>query len=158
MSKLYRDPKLLDLYSICTRLREDERIQIEAFTGEPFDPEEIAKQHAMKTGAKWLMCNDQEIPVAAAGFDYIRKGVYQDWMIGTDEAWEGHWRAIHKHTRRCMDAMLAKHAHRLQCVSLASRIHAHDWYAVLGLAPEGTLRGYGANGEDFIMFAKGRPD
>jgi hypothetical protein len=58
-----------------------------------------------------------------------------------------------------MDFMLRETAHRLQCVSLASRIHAHRWYRPLGLRLEGTLAGYGVNGEDALMYSRLRtPD
>lgn len=157
MIQLYRNPKIVDFLNVCFKLRADEREQVEAFTGQPYDAESLAVQHACKTGPMWMLCDDDR-PLAIAGFDYIRPGVWQDWMLGTDEAWANYWRFIHKNTKRAMDKMLEQDAHRLQCVSLASRIHAHRWYAVLGLAPEGTLHGYGAKGEDFIMFAKGKPD
>jgi hypothetical protein len=92
-------------------------------------------------------------------FNQLRPGVWQDWMFSTPEAWSKHWRGVTKIARRVMDFMLQGEAHRLQCVSLASRIHAHRWYRPLGLEQEGTLRGYGVNGEDAIMFARLRvPD
>jgi len=152
---LYRSPKVCDFIEVCFNLRADEREQVQAYTGQPYDPEILAVQLAAKTGPAWMLCEDEH-PIGIAGFDFIRPGVWQDWMVGTDHAWEKHWRAMTRHTKRCMDAILKQDAHRLQCVSLASRIHAHRWYAVIGLAPEGTLKGYGANGEDFIMFARTR--
>jgi len=93
-------------------------------------------------------------PILVAGFSELRPGVYQDWALTTPEAWTTHWRSVTKMARRVMDEMLRRGAHRLQCVSLASRIHAHRWYRPLGLELEGTLRSYGANGEDALMFSR----
>lgn len=152
--EVFKRPTLSDILLICDRLPEDEREQWEAFTGHPFDRDTMALSIASKSGPSWVLCLDGQ-PLCAAGYDYVRPGVWQDWMINTPEAFGRHWRTTTKHVKRGMDAMLDQtDAHRLQCVSLASRIHAHRWYAVLGLAPEGTLRAYGANGEDAIMFAR----
>lgn len=152
--EVFKKPTLSDILLICDRLPEDEREQWEAFTGQTFDRDTMALQIASKSGPSWVLCGDGNL-ICAAGYDYVRPGVWQDWMINTPEAFGQHWRSTTKHVRRGMDAMLDQtDAHRLQCISLASRIHAHRWYAVLGLAPEGTLRAYGANGEDAIMFAR----
>lgn len=152
--EVFKKPTLSDILLICDRLPEDEREQYEAFTGQRFDRDTMALLIASKSGPSWVLCGDGH-PICAAGFDYIRPGVWQDWMVNTPEAFGQHWRTTTKHVRRGMDAMLDQtDAHRLQCISLASRIHAHRWYAVLGLAPEGTLSAYGANGENAIMFAR----
>lgn len=152
--ELFKKPSLSDLLLICDRLPEDERQQYEAFTGQVYSRDEHALQLACKSGPSWVLTLDGQ-PLCAAGFDYIRPGVWQDWMVNTPEAFNPNWRTTTKHVRRVMDAMLDQtDTHRLQCVSLASRTAAHRWYAVLGLAPEGTLRAYGANGEDAIMFSR----
>lgn len=151
---LYRDPTLIDLLDVCHRLPEDEREQIEAFTGAKFDPQALAAQYHLIGGPKWLL-NDGAQTTAVAGFTMLRPGVWQDWMFSTPEAWDAaHWRSTSKYVRRVMDAMLKTEAHRLQCVSLASRIHAHKWYSVLGLQYEARLQAYGANGEDAFMFSR----
>lgn len=156
---IYRSPSIVDILQVCWKLRADEREQVEAYTGQPYDPEALAVQLACKIGPAWYMREDESGEVLAlAGFDEIRPGVYQDWMCGTDAAWERYGKKLTRATLKAMNAMLDGDVHRLQCVSLASRIQAHEWYAVLGLAPEGTLKGYGANGEDFIMFARGKPE
>jgi hypothetical protein len=161
---IYRNPKIVDILPVCFNLRADEREQIEASTGQPYDPETFAVMIANKIGPAWYMREDETgAVIALAGFDEIRPGVWQDWMCGTDLAWDKYGRQLTRATIKAMNEMLkgdglTSVAHRLQCVSLASRIHAHEWYAVLGLAPEGTLKGYGAHGEDFIMFARGKQE
>lgn len=155
---LYRDPTLIDLLDVCHRLPEDEREQIEAFSGEKYDAQRYAAAYHLRPGPKWLL-HDGERTVAVAGFDMVRPGVWQDWMFSTPEAWSSaNWRSTTKYVRRVMDAMLKTEAHRLQCVSLASRIQAHRWYRTLGLVYESTLEAYGAGGENALMFKRLRPD
>jgi hypothetical protein len=81
--------------------------------------------------------------------------VWQDWMVSTPEAWNAtNWRGTTRYVRKAMNAMLQTDAHRLQCVSLRSRIRAHEWYRVLGLRQEGVLEAYGVDGQDALMFAR----
>lgn len=152
---LFQGAGLGDIFRVLVALQHDQVEQYEAFAGEKFHAETIASIYHLRPGPKWTLV-EGETPIGVAGFDLIRPGVWQDWMFTTERAWDPYWRCITKHTRRAMDAMLKTDAHRLQCVSLASRIHAHKWYRVLGLQLEGTLRGYGANGEDALMFARTR--
>lgn len=155
---LYSNPSLIDFLQVLSRLPADEIEQIEAFSGAPFNVEKVAALYSLREGPKWVLCADNR-PIAIAGFDMIRPGVWQDWMFSTPEAWTDHWRTVTKHVRRVMEVMLREDAHRLQCVSLASRTAAHKWYGVLKLEREGVLRDYGVNREDAIMFSRVRyPD
>lgn len=157
--ELLRNPTLFDFIEVCYQLPEDEREQYEAFTGAPYDANVVATQFFMKAGPKWVVTADDK-PIVIAGFDCIRPGVWQDWMFSTPAAWDKHWRAVTKKACVVMAGMLKKDAHRLQCISLASRIHAHRWYRVLGLVLEGELEGYGVNGENALIFKrmKAEPD
>lgn len=158
MLEIYRNPQLLDFIHVCHKLPADEIEQYEAFSGEGYRPDVVAAAYSLRPGPAWVIVADLA-PVVIAGFDLIRPGVWQDWLLSTPAAWDKHWRGVTKIARRVMDAMLQTEAHRLQCVSLASRIHAHRWYRPLGLKLEGTLHGYGVNGEDAYMFARLRdPD
>lgn len=47
----------------------------------------------------------------------------------------------------------AKGLRRAYCLSDAQHREAHIWLVWLGFQPEGRLRRYGANGEDFFVFA-----
>lgn len=151
--ELHRGTGLVELLRVCFKLPADEREQYEAFTGERFSAEELAARLFVSPGPKWTVMAGDE-PIMVAGFNEIRDGVWQDWAVTTPEAWTLHWRTVTKMGRRVMDEMLQSGAHRLQCVSLASRTQAHRWYRPLGLEQEGTLRGYGVNGEDAIMFSR----
>jgi hypothetical protein len=155
---LYKNPSVTEFLMVLSRLPEDEIEQYEAFTGETFNFERVASIYSLREGPSWVVVIDDR-PRVIAGFDQLRPGVWQDWMFSTTEVWTDYWRTVTKVARRVMDAMVDQGAHRLQCVSLASRIHAHRWYRPLGLQLEGTLRGFGVNGEDALMFARLRiPD
>jgi hypothetical protein len=151
--RVYSNPTLADFYMVCHKLPEDEIEQAEAFTGRAFDPEAAAAAYYLRDCPKWVIAADDG-PIVIGGFEMLRPGVWQDWLFSTPAAWDQHWRSVTKMCKRAMDAMLRTDAHRLQCVSLASRIHAHRWYRPLGLQLEGTLHGYGVNGEDALMFAR----
>lgn len=151
---LYEQPKLAEILSCCSRAPEDEREQLEVFNGEKYDADRIAIAFASRTGPSWVIYGNGE-PLLVAGFDYIRKGVWQDVMISTPAAWsKENWFAVSRIARRVMDKMMETEAHRLQCVSLRSRIQAHRWYRVLGLRQEGVLEAYGSAGEDALMFSR----
>ena len=152
--KLYTNPQLADFYMVCHALCEDEREQYRAFAGEDYDPATMAAAYFLRDCPKWVLVGESG-PLVIGGFDMIRPGVWQDWLFSTPEAWSPpYWRSVTKACRRVMDGMLNSQAHRLQCLSLASRTRAHEWYRPLGLRLEGTLREYGVNGEDALMFAR----
>lgn len=152
--KLYTNPTLVDILQVCVNMQPSEREQFEASYGEPYDPYRFSAEVALMVGPKWLMCVGDE-PIVVGGYQRLRPGVFQDWMVSTPKAWERPiWFGVTRHARRIMDAMLENGAHRLQCISLASRIEAHKWYSVLGFDSGVPLRGYGANGEDMLMFSR----
>ena len=148
---------LLDMLMVCSAIPKDEQDQFEAFAGMDYDYEFAAMHWYQTPGPKWTIVAYGR-PIVVAGFTALRPGVWQDWLFSTPLAWEGYWRSVTKFSKRVMDEMLQGGAHRLQCVSLASRIQAHKWYGALGLGLEGTLRGYGARGEDALMFSRLRVD
>jgi hypothetical protein len=153
---VYRGAELIDFLQVCSKLPADEIEQFEAFTGEPYNWQRAAALFSQRPGPSWVIVADGT-PIVVAGFDQIRPGVWQDWLLSTPAAWDKYWRSVTKISRRVMDEMLQQGAHRLQCVSLASRIHAHRWYRPLGLEREGLLRAYGVNGEDAVMYSRLRP-
>lgn len=155
---LYQKITLIDALKVCFDMPQDEREQYEAFSldGSKYDPEQAAVEFFARTGPKWTLCDGTD-PIAIAGFDYLRNGVWQDWMVSTPKAWDKqHWFHTTRQVRRVMDSMLGEVAHRLQCISLRSRIHAHEWYGVLGLRQEGVLEAYGVSGEDALLFSRVR--
>lgn len=153
---LFQKPGVCDLLPICFNLSKDERDQYTALTGQIYDPEIVAAGTALRPGPSWFV-TDGEKPLAAAGFTMIRPKVYDTWMLATPEVWMHHSKALTKYVDDVMAMMLdTGGAHRLQCVALADRLIAHKWYGRIGLAPEGTLRNYGCQGEDAILFSRVR--
>jgi hypothetical protein len=157
MIQVFTQPLLLDYIKVCINMPQDEREQLEAFTGQPYDVDGAAVGNFTVPGIKWVIKNDDE-PIAVGGFVPKRPGVWRDFMLTTPAAWE-HGFAVTRIARRAMNAMfLSKQAHRLECVAPAARLAARprieDWYRVLGYNREATLSGYCANGADAIMFSR----
>jgi hypothetical protein len=154
----YTDPLLLDFVKVCIKMPQDEREQLEAFTGEPYDIDRAAIGNYTVPGPKWVIKADEE-PICIGGFVPQRPGVFRDFMLTTPAVWDEHWFAVTRIARRVMDAMLdSKTAHRLECICPASRLakrpEIERWYSVLQYHREGTLFGYCANGSDANMFSR----
>jgi RimJ/RimL family protein N-acetyltransferase len=148
-------PMLIDYVTVCQRLPAIERRQWEALTdGEPFDAERAALALANLDGPKWALVTIAGEALAVAGLSYVRPEVWQEWLIASELAWSLEWRTITRHCKRAMDRMLETEARRIQCVCLSEKKLARQWYHVLGFRHEGTLRAYGANGEDCEMYAR----
>ena len=143
---------------LCERMRPDEIEQYLALTGnKEFDSDVAARGFMTIPGLKFTILDDKGMPAAAGGFEPIGRGVYQSWMLGCMDGWENAWRSITKGARWMMDGLLEGDARRLQTTALASRTKTIEWYEQsLGLVREGTLRQFGANGEDAAIFARVR--
>jgi hypothetical protein len=152
--EIYTNPLLLDFIKVCIKMPQDEREQLEAFTGQKYDVDGAAIGNFMVQGPKWVIKADGE-PIVVGGFAQQRPGVWRDFMLTTPEAWTDHWFPVTRFCRRAMDWMLAsKQAHRLECVAHHSREKAFKWYRVLGYNREATLYGYCANGADAVIFSR----
>lgn len=169
MIRCYTDPTVLDLLKVCAAMPEDERLQLEAFTGEPYNIDQSAVGNFISPGPKWVIKLGQDAaefdaglatPIVAGGFNPIRPGVYRDWLLTSSEAWKHGFR-VTLICRRLMDAILRSGAcHRLECIVPAARLQSRpelrEWYKVLGYNEEGLHYGYCANGADAISFARVR--
>lgn len=159
MIQVYTDPLLLDFIKVCINMPQDEREQLEAFTGEQYDIDRAAIGNFSVHGPKWVVKKDDEA-ICVGGFAYQRPGVWRDFMLTTAEAWE-HWFPVTRACRRAMDAMfISGQAHRLECVTPAARLayrpEIERWYKVLGYTREAPLWRYCANGADAVMFSRVR--
>jgi len=155
----YTDPLLLDFIKVCINMPQDEREQLEAFTGEKYDIDGAAIGNYSVLGPKWVIKAD-DVPICIGGFVPQRPGVYRDFMLTTPQAWEKeYWFTVTRTARRAMDSMLiSKTAHRLECVCPSSRLkkrpEVEKWYGLLNYHREGTLWGYCATGADAVMFSR----
>ena len=105
MIQVYTNPLLLDFIKVCLNMPQDEREQLEAFTGEKYDVDAAAIGNFTVPGPKWVIKADEDV-LCIGGFVPQRPGVYRDFMLTTPAAWETHWFAITRIARRAMDAML----------------------------------------------------
>lgn len=154
----YTNPWMIDFLKVAAALPQDEREQLEAFTGEPYSVDGCAVGNFSVPGPKWVIKADDE-PIVIGGFVQQRPGVWRDFMLTTPDAWAKHWFPITRIAKRAMNAMfLSKQAHRLECVAPAARLAARpqieDWYRILGYNREATLSGYCASGADAIIFSR----
>lgn len=156
MITVYSNPLLLDFIKVCIKMPEDERAQLEAATGQPYDVDGAAIGNFSVTGPKWVLKVDDE-PIVVGGFAMQRPGVWRDFMLTTPEAWDKHWFGVTRICRRVMDDMLhSGMAHRLECVAHFSREKAQKWYKVLGYNFEARMYGYYANGHDALLYSRVR--
>ncbi len=148
-------PSIVDFLTVCRQLPADERQQLEAFEGASYVPDEAAVRFAATPGPRWALVEvSSRSPIIIGGFHWVRAGVWQDWLLSTPAAWERHWRAVSKVCRRIIDRLLGNEANRVQCITLASRTRACEWYRLLKYEREGILRGFGAGGEDAVIYAR----
>jgi hypothetical protein len=152
-------PLVDDFAHLARHLRDDERAQYLALTGlEEYVPDVAARAFTASPGRQFVMIDRQGMPVLAGGFCPVRRGVFEGWLVGSPEGWSSYWRAMTKVCRGLMDDLLdAGGAHRIETFALASRTAAHEWYErSLLMQREGVLRGYFADGQDAIVFARVR--
>lgn len=152
-------PLVEDFAYLARRMRPDEIAQFLALTGQKeYHPDFAARAFLMTPGMSFVLVDRANLPFCAGGFEEVRPGVWQTWMVGTMEGWAKHWRAITKHSRKTMDFLFNEQgARRIQTYALASRKDAHEWYA-RGLKQEfeGLHRQFFADGQDAVCYARVR--
>ena len=151
-------PLLDDVAYLARRMRSDEVQQFLALSGlTEYDADIAARAIASIPGPTYAVLEGDR-PVLLGGFDPLRRGVYEAWLVGTDEAWAKHGHAFTRICRRAIAQILHSDGHRVQVCALSSRTAAHDWYQRgLGMKFEGVQKRFVANGDDIHLFAKVRP-
>ncbi|WP_299812420.1 hypothetical protein [uncultured Roseibium sp.] len=118
----------------------------------------IAALQSEVPGMSWAVWLDGQ-PAAAYGFSYVTpfdRGRWQAWAFGT------------KDFKRCLPIMtrhlneirpiVEKDCRRLQAIAHVDHDVAHGWIEGFGAKREGEVRGYGRNGEDFVIYGWVRED
>lgn len=148
-------PQLHDFSLLAQSMRSDEVRQYLALTGlDEYCPDVAARAFAAIPGLNYVVL-ERGKPVLMGGFAPLRPGVYDAWLMGTDEAWAVHGFAFTRICRRAMDRLLQHTAHRVELVALADRTAAHVWYARgLGMVCEGVRPQYFADRQDGMAFAR----
>lgn len=149
-------PTLRELIAICARMREDEIQQWVALVDpEPFDFERAAHYCYSLPGVKFTVMGPNQEPLVAGGYFPMQNGVLRSWMVGTQDAWDAHWRSITEASRFVMDCLLDDGNRRLETLALSSRVLTGKWYTKgLGMQVEGVMRCYGHNGEDVTVYSR----
>lgn len=146
-------PRLVDFLHVCHQVSEDQRREYVALQGKPFDADCVALELANRGAPYWAIVSQTGETIAIGGFTWIRKGVWQDWLLYAEGCWSEHWRGLSKICRRVIDTMM-QDSHRIQCITLASRDSARSWYRILGYEYEATLKGFGCDGEDAVIYSR----
>ena len=89
------------------------------------------------------------VPVAIGGVREAWPGVGIAWMVGTDAVPKNKM-GLTKLGRELM--VTHAHLHRIQALSASFHTVSHEWLELVGFERSHTLRKYGKNGQDFIMF------
>ncbi len=145
-----RELNIDNLLTVCRALPQEEFDLWRIMSGVEHTPEALAI--SLNAAAGWIIHNGDQ-PLAAAGFTMQRPGVYRTWMTATDLAWSPYGREVTRVVRDKITWILSEGiAHRVETVTLADRKRARDWYSKIGLQHESTLRGYGINGEDAVIY------
>lgn len=150
------------LVYLAQQMRQDERDQYVAMTcADEYRPDVAARGfiNTSATGYAFTVLMRSGMPAMAGGYEEVLPGVWQSWMVGTEQGWAEQWRSATKATRWLMNGLFLSGARRLQTISLASRKHAIEWFErSLLLRPEGLWRCYGRDGEDVSAFALTRTE
>jgi hypothetical protein len=151
-------PLLEDFVHLARRMRADEIAQFIAIAGlTEYHADTAARAFANIRGPAYVLVDAAGYPVLAGGFEPLRPGVFEGWHVGTDAGWAEHGRSFVRVCRRLLTQILAGDAHRVQTVALASRTHAHRYYAALGMRCEGVLAKHFTDGQDGHLFARVSP-
>lgn len=147
-----RESNIDNLLTVARDLPADEIDLFNRLNAATYDPAAFAIWVLNAPGFNYILHNGDE-PLAAAGFIPQRKGVYRTWMAARGLAWTHYaddvTRLVHDAIR---DIISEGVAHRVETVTLADRNRARDWYQKIGLQFETTLRKYGCNGEDAVLY------
>lgn len=131
------------------RLRDYEEIFAQRWTD---DQKSLIDEIMLWSGKMtWVFWRDG-VPVALLGAWPVRPGVWSVWAFGTYR-WPRVLSAMTKHVKRfIIPALLRAGAHRAEAVALATHRDSRRWLLALGAREEGTRRGWGRNGEDFVSY------
>lgn len=117
------------------------------------NPHDFAAECMRLQGLKLACVGGDGIPVAIGGVTSHVPGVGQAWLVGTRDIGKYGLEIAHvckEWTKRLFDDGTV---HRIQAFSAATHTKAHQWLIGVGLKQEGTLKYYGKNKEDFLIFS-----
>jgi len=114
----------------------------------------IAAIRHPETIAYTLMVGDT--PIAVLGGYFVYPGVWELWAL-MGELVHNYARDVVKACRALLEAVWAKlDIRRMQAYAPNDSKALKRWFEALGLMPEGRLKNYGSEGQDFILYARAR--
>lgn len=154
MTELFTEKLTLPaLVILAAQLPQTERHVCEVISGADFDEGDFSAGMFSARGLHHCIQRPDGEAVAAGGFLPQRDGVYRTWFCAPEWAWKVHGGELTRISGQAIQHMLdAGLAHRIETVTLASETRTRQWYEKIGLAYESTLRGYGSQGEDLVMY------
>lgn len=148
---IFAEPKYSEILHVCRNMRAASAEEMYACKAHS-NPDIIANELYDRPGLKWVGYHDKK-PAALIGAFPLYPGVWGMFGLGTDD-WQKIWRPITVAARRVMiPSVEVLGAHRMSCTSPIAHTETHKWLKFLGAEQEAVLRGYGKNGEDFVLFA-----
>ena len=151
------DTTLVDLLIVARSLPAVEIAQLEAFTGNEFNVEDLAVQIHTSGGMKWTgRVVETREPIFVAGFFQVGTGIYRSFMLCGDKTFSDLYAGeTTRHVAGVMQDVADSDPYiRIETICLAERDLVRSWYPKIGLAYESTMPNYGARGENAVMYTK----
>ncbi|CAB4120910.1 hypothetical protein UFOVP4_6 [uncultured Caudovirales phage] len=104
----------------------------------------------------WIAWHDGE-PIAVFGCMPLWRGVWSMWFFATNSLPKIGIGVTKLVTRYIVPMLWEGGAHRLECRSMEGHVDAQRWLEVIGAHREGSLVGYGRDGQDFHVYAWRKP-
>lgn len=146
---------LVDLLVVAKALPSDEKEQIIAFGGNP-SPEAIAVSLFGSTPLIWTIREiESGEPLAVGGWIQTGPVIFRSFFLANERIWEEHGAEVTKLVAETIDETKEQFDYaRFETYCLASRNRkVPEWYEKLGLTYDATLRGFGVNGEDALLYS-----
>lgn len=146
------DPKFAEIRYVLRNL--SDRSREDVLSCEVQSPDQMADGIFRSRSAGFTWCFYREgVPAALLGARHQYGGVWSLFGMGTD-----HWKSVCRlvtlvSKRDMMQAVKAAGAQRAHCLSPSHHHDTHKWLRYLGATHEAAMPKYGANGEDFTLFA-----
>ena len=151
------DTTLVDLLIVARSLPQEEIDQLEAFTGNEFNVEDLAVQIHTSGGMKWTgRVIETREPIFVAGFFQVGTGIWRSFMLPGDRTFSAEYAGeVTRHVAGVMEEMAVSNPYiRIETICLEERERVRAWYPKIGLAYESTMPNYGAQGENAVMYTK----
>lgn len=104
----------------------------------------------------WIAWEGDE-PIAVFGCMPLWRGVWSMWFFATDNFHKIGLGVTKLVLRYIIPMLWDGGAHRLECRSMEGHVDAQRWLKVIGAQREGSLSGYGRDGQDFHVYTWRKP-